>query len=537
MMGNSFRDPLFRAKLESERERNPHLTEVIEDKCTTCHTPMAKIQAHWDGASYFTLAEAESSELAQDGVSCTLCHQIQDVYLGSSESFTGKYKIDDRRDIYGPYQNVMVGPMRNNVNYTPIYGRHVNESALCATCHTLFTPYVNDEGQVAGEFPEQTPYLEWLNSQYASGDNAKSCQDCHMPRIDEAIQISRRPPWFNNTQSPFWKHHFAGGNKFVLQMMRANASAIGATASDTQFQTTIQRTDQQLVQNTAEISIVSMERDRTGIRLTIAVKNLTGHKFPTGFPSRRAWLRVQMVDGLERTLFTSGDWTETGEIVGLDEGFEPHYDIITSSDQVQIYEGIMGDVKDQVTYTLLRGAKYLKDNRLVPQGYNFSGPMAPYTGLAGSVILDENFNKNSAQEGTGIDWVTYAIPIENAQFPIRIETQLLYQTASPRFIEDLMQNSTSAIIRFEQMYSLMNYEPVVIDSLSLQVDSLKADLDQNGWIDMSDFSIFSSYWQRTACGLCGGADLTGDGNVILDDWFEFLIDWTLPVPPSSKTLR
>lgn len=39
-------------------------------------------------------------------------------------------------------------------------------SGNCATCHTLFTPYVDNEGNVAGEAPEQTPYLEWKNSIY-----------------------------------------------------------------------------------------------------------------------------------------------------------------------------------------------------------------------------------------------------------------------------------------------------------------------------------------------------------------------------------
>ena len=48
--------------------------------------------------------------------------------------------------------------------------------------------------------------------------------------------------------------------------------------------------------------------------------------------------------------------------------YEPHYDVITAADQVQIYEPIMGDTEGKVTYTLLRAATYLKDNRLLPGG-------------------------------------------------------------------------------------------------------------------------------------------------------------------------
>jgi hypothetical protein len=41
--------------------------------------------------------------------------------------------------------------------------------------------------------------------------------------------------------------------------------------------------------------------------------------------------------------------------------YEPHYDVITKPGQVQIYEGIMLNTDNEVTYTLLRAAKYVKD--------------------------------------------------------------------------------------------------------------------------------------------------------------------------------
>ena len=39
MMANATRDPFWRAKVATELERNPHLAEVINDKCSTCHAP------------------------------------------------------------------------------------------------------------------------------------------------------------------------------------------------------------------------------------------------------------------------------------------------------------------------------------------------------------------------------------------------------------------------------------------------------------------------------------------------------------------
>ena len=114
MMANASNDPLWRAKVASEVKRNPALAEIIEDKCATCHTPMAHNQALADGeptlisGGGFLDAANPYAKAAKDGVSCTLCHQIADVKLGKEESFSGGYTIDDKtkkpnRIIFGPF--------------------------------------------------------------------------------------------------------------------------------------------------------------------------------------------------------------------------------------------------------------------------------------------------------------------------------------------------------------------------------------------------------------------------------------------------
>ena len=40
-------------------------------------------------------------------------------------------------------------------------------------------------------------------------------------------------------------------------------------------------------------------------------------------------------------------------------------------------------------------------------------------------------------------------------------------------------------------------------------------------VDLDDFAAFGNYFQQTNCGKCGGADLTGDGNVDLADLHRF----------------
>lgn len=55
-----------------------------------------------------------------------------------------------------------------------------------------------------------------------------------------------------------------------------------------------------------------------------------------------------------------------------------------------------------------------------------------------------------------------------------------------------------------------------------------ADITDNGIVNYVDFSVVSDQWGQTSCGGCGGADLTGDNNVAVDDLLDFVGDWLWP---------
>lgn len=91
---------------------------------------------------------------------------------------------------------------------------------------------------------------------------------------------------------------------------------------------------------------------------TVRITNLSGHKFPSGNPSRSAWLHITISDASGIVVFESRAIDAMGKITDLESdsnplGFETHYDIITSADQVQSYETIMQYLDGDVTYTLL----------------------------------------------------------------------------------------------------------------------------------------------------------------------------------------
>src|SRR5207245_5313049 len=109
------------------------------------------------------------------------------------------------------------------------------------------------------------------------------------------------------------------------------------------------------------------------LRADIVVENLSGHKLPTAYPSRRAWLHVVVRDGNGRVVFESGALNADGSVKGNDNDAdpskaEPHYTEIRSADEVQIYESILGDSQGRVTTGLLTAVRYLKDNRVLPRG-------------------------------------------------------------------------------------------------------------------------------------------------------------------------
>ena len=459
MMSHAFKDPLWRAVVEVEVEEHPELKGYIENKCLTCHAPMARTQSREDGLKELSLAQSKTTPLAGDGVSCTVCHQIQPKNLGQAASFTGNFEIGRAREIFGPYDDVFTRPMQNHVNYTPKFGAHTQDSALCATCHTLFTPILDAKGEITGQFPEQVPYLEWRNSVYAA--RGKHCQECHMPRIDEPTQVSTRPPWLE-PRAPFWRHQFVGGNAFMLTMLKDNADALQANASPADFDQSIAHTRRQL----QKAAMLTVQGQRAGqqLELTVLVENLAGHKFPTGFPYRRAWLNVRVRDANGKTVFESGATDERGRIRGGGSGYSEHLDLITRPEQVQIYEAVMGDAAGQPTRSLLRATRYLKDNRLPPLGFRPGGPDDANIAIHGAAARDTNFNAT----GSGSDAVTYRMNLGAAAGKVEVVVTLLYQSVPPESVERLLRGTGPAAKEFSKYFEHADPRPETIHQVRLE---------------------------------------------------------------------
>lgn len=484
MMANAAKDPLWLAKVSSEVARHPALKEIIEKKCATCHMPMAWTQTQ---AAYqkptilqdgFLSPANDLHAAAMDGVSCSFCHQVQDKDMGEPASFSGGFTVDTGQSgidrlIFGPYREPFTQAMQKGVEFTPAYGPQMNDAALCATCHTLFTPYVDGQGEVRGTFPEQTPYLEWLHSDYGvpvsarreidgmAAGQGKLCQECHMPHSRTGgVFIASPAPTAAQPKDHFSQHHFVGGNVFMLNVLQDNIANLKLTASYDKLQDTKERTLVQLQSATAGLEFAALEGNGDELTATVRVENRVGHKFPSGIPTRQTWVNLLVTDAAGQPVFESGRPLADGRIAGnnadLDgQGYEPHYDVISREDQVQIYEAVMADTDGELTYTLLRAAGYLKDNRLLPKGFD-KQTASPEIGVYGKAATDDSF-------GGGSDLVTYRVNTAGRPAPFTVRATLYFTTVSDAFVKDLLRDDALYAVRqFGRYYGQADKTPVAL---------------------------------------------------------------------------
>ncbi len=479
MMANSSKDPLWRAVVGEEVTTFPDYKGLIENTCTRCHAPMGNEQQAHDSTNYYTIAHLENDPQGNDGVSCTLCHQVDGANMGDAGSYSGGYVVTDDRIIYGPYANPFTGSMVNQVNYTPVESAHVNNSELCATCHTLFTPTLGGKEVKLDNFPEQTPYQEWKNSVYEA--EGTECQDCHMPSIDDPIDIASMPPWHTTERSPYWKHEFAGGNVLMLRMLRDNSAELGVTADAEHYDSTITWSQRNMESRAVRfVAEHYMESDSMNIKVTI--ENKAGHKLPTGIPLRRLWIHLKVEDESGNNVFESGEYTPEGVINDVDDGYEPHYSVINSPDQVQIYEGVFEDNSGNVTHTLLKAAIFKKDNRIPPKGFTSLHASYDTTKIYGLAAEDDNFNAEEGVEGTGSDIIIYKIPAEiNKTY--KVFAELLYQPVKQETIHHLEEVEHPDTEHFIELYENADRTPVTLATVSLNNIALGFDKRKNDFTE------------------------------------------------------
>jgi hypothetical protein len=442
IMANSARDPYWQASVRREITDHPEARAEIEDGCADCHMPISRYQAKLEGKLGEVFAHLpfqsnpEKNAAAEDGVTCSVCHQISKEKLGTRESFNGGFVVDGRASKddhpeFGPFviQNPLAHVMQTSTGgFKPTNGTQIDESELCATCHTLHTETIAPGGKRLGTFPEQVPYQEWVHSDYYG---KRSCQSCHMPEVAGDTPITSV---FGASRQGAKHHSFLGANFFMLRMLANYHQDLGVNALPNELTAAAQRTVDFLQTQSARVSIRNVESSEGKLHVDVLVENLTGHKLPTAYPSRRAWLHVAIHDRNGRVVFESGALKPDGSIDGNINDtdptrYEPHFREITSHDQVEIYETILKDPEGHVTTGLINAIGGLKDNRLLPAGFDKNSAEKDIQVL-GDAAQDPNFTDKGSL-------LRYSAAVNPSAGPFHIGVELWYEPIAFRWAHNL----------------------------------------------------------------------------------------------------
>jgi hypothetical protein len=270
-----------------------------------------------------------------------------------------------------------------------------------------------------------------------------------MPEVGEDVPVTAV---LGRARPEVSRHVFRGGNFFMLRMLNRYRGELGVVALPNELALAADRTEDHLRTATASVMVGDARLEGGRLVAEVAVENLAGHKFPTAYPSRRAWLHVTVTDAAGRTVFESGAFSSDGSVVGNDNDedalrFEPHYTEITRADQVQVYEAVMADRSGAVTTGLMSAERWLKENRLLPRGYDAAGADAR-TAVQGQAMSDGDFRP-------GGDRVLYSVPVDG-QGPFTVRAELWFQPIGYRWAENLADYDSFETERFLRYYREMS---------------------------------------------------------------------------------
>ncbi len=482
MMANSARDPLWRAKVSHEITTNPAHSNELQDKCTSCHAPMGRYDKFYHNAGHYLVSDIDGDSLGRDGVSCAGCHTIGEAGLGTM--FSGNIPYDTTRKAYGPFPNPETGPMLLYEGYTPTFSLHMDSSKVCSPCHTLYTATADLSGNLTGAtFPEQATYHEWLNSVYPA-DNI-TCQRCHMPQIEDPIIIANGLSGLT-PRTPFNQHTFQGANYFMLKLMKENKQALNIDVDDWKYDTTLAATSRSLKELSINLDLFLDSLTADTAFFTLKLVNKAGHKFPSGYPARRAVVQFVALNANNDTVFKSGIFSNDFRVNNETTNYEPHHNVINQTTQSQIYEMVMGDVNGDYTSTLERAAVMLKDNRIPPEGFVASSSVYDTVAVVGVPANDTDFNLENSVEGSGVDYVHYHVPVAAFTGNISAFARMYYQSVPPKFLDEMFALNTPPISTFRTMYQAADKTPFLMQRDSLLNIQLITGIEET----TNEFKIF-----------------------------------------------
>lgn len=454
-----------------------------------------------------------------------------------TNTITGLFQTGPADEIFGPFKDdeIVTVPMDNALGAKPKHNAYIQSSRMCGSCHTIDLPVVDSTKPIQPIRPgmahsiEQATYLEWLNSQYQNefgkpGPNAQTCQDCHMPRklVNEQLGVNVDPvqtriaiveddtyPAAEHRaptndirvrfrESGFARHELLGMNAFLLELFKQFNDILGVRKSDYMTGTSdnLENAQANLIEQarkrTATVTSTMSVKART-LTADVTVTNLTGHRLPSGVGFRRAFVELLVLenrDGRERVVWSSGRTNSVGVIVDgegrpLDTEFlangkyQKHHEVITSDDQVQIYEELTRDADGNFTTSFIRRDDDVKDNRLLPIGWTKKGPDPSLNGR----FLKATYPHGNAGEdpdygdGRGTDTVRYRVELPPDVDPsnVSVRASLYYQSIPPYYLDQRFRiGKGEATRRLYYLTSSVNLDDTPMKDWKIRIATAEA---------------------------------------------------------------
>jgi len=220
---------------ESYEEAAKIAGESATRLCRMCHAPTVVLTGD------HTLAQ----EVTREGVTCDFCHSLTGIDLERREH---PFLLDVGATKYGPIRDAA------STGHRVAFSEFHLSSLQCAGCHE----YRNAHG-----VPILSTYSEWEQYRQRGGD--KECQHCHMPQVLANIV----DPKVKRVQGAFVNLHTMPGGHARDQLVRA-----------------------------LEMRIMEVQRTPRGVYVKVRLRNVgAGHAVPTGSPTRKVILRVEVMTG------------------------------------------------------------------------------------------------------------------------------------------------------------------------------------------------------------------------------------------------
>ena len=371
--------------------------------------------------------------------------------------------------------------------------------ATCQDCHMPSSLHaVTDEGVAVDVDELKTQIATIQDSTYPQAEHGLASEDIRIP-VRGA-----------DDDSTYRRHELVGLNAFVVEMFsqfgtEKTITPAGAVDSRKIFDNVLRVSSfdpETYAANGDELAVENMQRqareetvrldiesiafsdDGASLQVDVNIESLVGHKLPSGVGFRRAFIELiasrgdvggrateaePSSDGAPgdqaEPFWASGRTNDAGLILdGLSDDvlatervtgkpepgvtYQPHYETITSSDQVQIYEELITNADGVFSTSFIHRDHHVKDNRLLPLGHldpdsegfakRFAPPGKAFDEVQAFMLATrpEGEAANDPDFGPATDRIRYEIPLppDLGADAVEIKATMYYQAIPPYYL-------------------------------------------------------------------------------------------------------